>query len=45
FFPVVAQGKASIRITLRADMDSLLICRFCELVSSLLRRHAETFRD
>ncbi len=45
FFPVVAQGKASIRITLRADMDSLLICRFCELVTNLLRKHAEIVRD
>jgi 7-keto-8-aminopelargonate synthetase-like enzyme len=37
FFPVVAQGKAAIRITLRADMEPPLIRHFCELVTELLR--------
>jgi 7-keto-8-aminopelargonate synthetase-like enzyme len=39
FFPVVPQGKAAIRITLRADMETTLIRHFCELVSELLRTH------
>ncbi|HEX4552284.1 aminotransferase class I/II-fold pyridoxal phosphate-dependent enzyme [Pseudomonas sp.] len=39
FFPVVAQGKAAIRITLRADMESALIRNFCEVVTELLRTH------
>lgn len=39
FFPVVAQGQAAIRITLRADMDATLIRHFCELVIELLRTH------
>jgi 7-keto-8-aminopelargonate synthetase-like enzyme len=39
FFPVVAQGKAAIRITLRADMPPALIRRFCELITELLRTH------
>jgi 7-keto-8-aminopelargonate synthetase-like enzyme len=34
---VVAQGKAAIRITLRADMEPPLIRHFCELVTELLR--------
>lgn len=41
FFPVVAQGKAAIRITLRADMDPLLIRQFCKLVTELLRTHGQ----
>ncbi|WP_166222781.1 aminotransferase class I/II-fold pyridoxal phosphate-dependent enzyme [Pseudomonas atagonensis] len=39
FFPVVAQGNAAIRITLRADMDAPLIQRFCEVITELLRTH------
>jgi len=39
FFPVVAQGKAAIRITLRADMEAKLIRHFCELITGLLRTH------
>ncbi|WLG53741.1 aminotransferase class I/II-fold pyridoxal phosphate-dependent enzyme [Pseudomonas sp. FP1742] len=39
FFPVVAQGKAAIRITLRADMETTLIRHFCELITELLRTH------
>lgn len=39
FFPVVAQGKAAIRITLRADMATTLIRHFCELIIELLRTH------
>jgi 7-keto-8-aminopelargonate synthetase-like enzyme len=39
FFPVVAQGKAAIRITLRADMSPALIRRFCEVMTELLRTH------
>jgi 7-keto-8-aminopelargonate synthetase-like enzyme len=41
FFPVVAQGKAAIRITLRADMEPTLIRHFCKLVTELLHTHAE----
>lgn len=37
FFPVVAQGKAAIRITLRADMEPELIRHFCELMIAFLR--------
>lgn len=43
FFPVVAQGRAALRITLRADMEPLLIQQFCELVSELL--HARNIGD
>ncbi|WP_253426631.1 aminotransferase class I/II-fold pyridoxal phosphate-dependent enzyme [Pseudomonas sp. GGS8] len=39
FFPMVAQGKAAIRITLRADMETTLIRHFCELITELLRTH------
>lgn len=39
FFPVVEQGKAAIRITLRADMEPMLIRHFCELVTELLPAH------
>ncbi|KNH27766.1 hypothetical protein ACS77_10125 [Pseudomonas syringae] len=39
FSPVVAQGKAAIRITLRADMETTLIRHFCEFISELLRTH------
>lgn len=45
FFPVVAQGKAAIRITLRADMQPALIRRFCELITGLLRTHRCDFDD
>jgi 7-keto-8-aminopelargonate synthetase-like enzyme len=41
FFPVVAQGQAAIRITLRADMEPGLIRHFCELISELLRTHGQ----
>ena len=43
FFPVVAQGKAAIRVTLRADMEPSLIRRFCDVVSELLRTHRVDF--
>nr|WP_248742811.1 MULTISPECIES: aminotransferase class I/II-fold pyridoxal phosphate-dependent enzyme [unclassified Pseudomonas] len=39
FFPVVAQGKAAIRVTLRADMESTLIHHFCDLITGLLLTH------
>lgn len=39
FFPMVEQGKAAIRITLRADMEPMLICHFCELITELLPAH------
>lgn len=39
FSPVVAQGKAAIRITLRADMGTTLIRHFCGLITELLRAH------
>jgi 7-keto-8-aminopelargonate synthetase-like enzyme len=39
FFPVVPQGKAAIRVTLRADMETTRIHHFCELISELLRTH------
>lgn len=35
FFPVVAKGKPAIRITIRADMDSLLIKDFCAKLSQI----------
>ncbi|MCU1750563.1 aminotransferase class I/II-fold pyridoxal phosphate-dependent enzyme [Pseudomonas sp. 6D_7.1_Bac1] len=41
FFPVVAQGKAAIRITLRADMEPTLIQYFCELITELLHVHGQ----
>jgi 7-keto-8-aminopelargonate synthetase-like enzyme len=41
FFPVVAQGQAAIRITLRADMEPGLIRHFCELIIELLRTHGQ----
>jgi 7-keto-8-aminopelargonate synthetase-like enzyme len=41
FFPVVAQGQAAIRITLRADMEPQVIHRFCELITELLRTHGQ----
>ncbi|CAI8929420.1 hypothetical protein EMIT0P260_60070 [Pseudomonas sp. IT-P260] len=43
FFPVVAQGKAAIRVTLRADMEPSLIRRFCDVVSKLLHTHRVDF--
>lgn len=39
FFPVVAQGKAAIRVTLRADMEATLIHHFCDLITELLLTH------
>jgi 7-keto-8-aminopelargonate synthetase-like enzyme len=39
FFPVVAQGNAAIRITLRADMEPMLIRHFCGLIAELLHAH------
>ncbi len=39
FFPVVAQGQAAIRITLRADMEPRVIHNFCDLIIELLRTH------
>jgi 7-keto-8-aminopelargonate synthetase-like enzyme len=45
FFPVVAQGKAAIRITLRADMPPALIRRFCEVITGLLRIHRGNVDD
>ncbi|WP_371918978.1 aminotransferase class I/II-fold pyridoxal phosphate-dependent enzyme [Pseudomonas sp. B15(2017)] len=40
FFPAVAQGKAAIRVTLRADMESTLIHQFCDLITGLLLTHS-----
>jgi 7-keto-8-aminopelargonate synthetase-like enzyme len=45
FFPVVAQGNAAIRITLRADMEPVLIRQFCERVTELLHSHAGDVSD
>ncbi|MDE9550393.1 aminotransferase class I/II-fold pyridoxal phosphate-dependent enzyme [Xenorhabdus bovienii] len=39
FFPVVPQGKAAIRVTLRADMRSEIITEFCSLISDFLLSH------
>lgn len=39
FFPVVAQGKAAIRVTLRADMTPALISAFCCQLTALLSDH------
>ncbi|EKP0260231.1 aminotransferase class I/II-fold pyridoxal phosphate-dependent enzyme [Aeromonas sobria] len=39
FFPVVPQGKAAIRVTLRADMQSEAISLFCTLIIDFLQRH------
>lgn len=39
FFPMLAQGKAAIRITWRVEMEMTLIRLFCELISELLRTH------
>lgn len=39
FFPVVPQGKAAIRVTLRADMQSDTISRFCTLITDFLKCH------
>jgi len=36
FFPVVPRGKAAIRITLRADMEPILIDKFCSLIINFL---------
>jgi 7-keto-8-aminopelargonate synthetase-like enzyme len=45
FFPVVAQGKAALRITLRANMEPMLIRHFCQLVTELLCTPAGTVGD
>ncbi|WP_115617576.1 8-amino-7-oxononanoate synthase family protein [Chromobacterium vaccinii] len=39
FFPVVPQGKAAIRVTLRADMHSEVIAQFCALITGFLQSH------
>ncbi|WP_426576263.1 hypothetical protein ACP179_17345 [Xenorhabdus stockiae] len=39
FFPVVPQGKAAIRVTLRADMCPEIITEFCTLISGFLLSH------
>jgi 7-keto-8-aminopelargonate synthetase-like enzyme len=39
FFPVVPQGKAAIRITLRADMPHSLIKLFCIELGALMLEH------
>lgn len=39
FFPVVPQGQAAIRVTLRADMQSEVIARFCTLIMEFLQFH------
>ncbi|MDO7898159.1 aminotransferase class I/II-fold pyridoxal phosphate-dependent enzyme [Pseudomonas citrulli] len=44
FFPVVPQGKAAIRITLRADMAHEVIRRFCGLITDLLLAHGRDIR-
>jgi len=44
FFPVVPQGKAAIRITLRADMEPDVIRSFCEKITELLLTHGRDIR-
>lgn len=44
FFPVVPQGKAAIRITLRADMEPDVIHDFCQKVTDLLLTHGRDIR-
>lgn len=44
FFPVVPQGKAAIRITLRADMELNVIRSFCEKITHLLLAHGRDIR-
>ncbi|CAH0319447.1 aminotransferase class I/II-fold pyridoxal phosphate-dependent enzyme [Pseudomonas brassicacearum] len=44
FFPVVPQGKAAIRITLRADMEPNVIRSFCEKIIELLLPHGRDIR-
>jgi len=44
FFPVVPQGKAAIRITLRADMEQDVIRTFCERITHLLLVHGRDIR-
>lgn len=44
FFPVVPQGEAAIRITLRADMEPEVIRDFCRKVTDLLLRHGRDIR-
>ncbi|WP_204127109.1 aminotransferase class I/II-fold pyridoxal phosphate-dependent enzyme [Pseudomonas ogarae] len=44
FFPVVPQGKAAIRITLRADMEPNVIRSFCEKITELLLTHGRDIR-
>ncbi|MDY7531489.1 aminotransferase class I/II-fold pyridoxal phosphate-dependent enzyme [Pseudomonas sp. Bout1] len=41
FFPVVPQGKAAIRITLRADMPHSLIKLFCVELRALMMEHGK----
>jgi 7-keto-8-aminopelargonate synthetase-like enzyme len=40
FFPVVPQGLAAIRVTLRADISSDSIKRFCSLVKHKLQEYS-----
>ncbi|MBT2340346.1 MULTISPECIES: aminotransferase class I/II-fold pyridoxal phosphate-dependent enzyme [Pseudomonas] len=44
FFPVVPQGKAAIRITLRADMEPKVISEFCQRITDLLLIHGRDIR-
>ncbi|WP_053147342.1 aminotransferase class I/II-fold pyridoxal phosphate-dependent enzyme [Pseudomonas sp. P97.38] len=44
FFPVVPQGKAAIRITLRADMEPKVISEFCQGITQLLAAHGRDIR-
>ncbi|AHL32706.1 2-amino-3-ketobutyrate CoA ligase [Pseudomonas brassicacearum] len=44
FFPVVPQGKAAIRVTLRADMEPDVIRSFCERITELLLAHGRDIR-
>jgi 7-keto-8-aminopelargonate synthetase-like enzyme len=41
---VVPQGKAAIRITLRADMEPNVIRSFCEKITELLLTHGRDIR-
>ncbi|MDR6956068.1 7-keto-8-aminopelargonate synthetase-like enzyme [Pseudomonas brassicacearum] len=44
FFPVVPQGKAAIRVTLRADMEPNVIRSFCERITELLLARGRDIR-
>ncbi|WP_260963181.1 aminotransferase class I/II-fold pyridoxal phosphate-dependent enzyme [Pseudomonas citri] len=44
FFPVVPQGKAAIRVTLRADMEPNVIRSFCAKLTELLLTHGRDIR-